>query len=241
MAFCSNCGTKLDEGAKFCPSCGTPAAGAGAQAPAAPAAPAAAAPAAQTPSAPASSAFASPSTYDDFTLKMIASEMKTRINMLKNKVGSPLPVASVIAGINKDDKLEGLPVDVGSAPVNQIIANMAKSAGWTSSETLEERLGIKVTKADMAAALDKLDEVAANYMEKGFIDGTVSSVAPGFGSAPAAPAAAPAAPATATAPAPAAPAPSAGSDLLGSLGDLANIGKAVDQLKSPFKGLFGKK
>lgn len=28
MAFCSNCGTKMDDGAKFCPSCGTPAGGA---------------------------------------------------------------------------------------------------------------------------------------------------------------------------------------------------------------------
>jgi RNA polymerase subunit RPABC4/transcription elongation factor Spt4 len=27
MAFCSNCGTKLEDGAKFCPSCGTPAEG----------------------------------------------------------------------------------------------------------------------------------------------------------------------------------------------------------------------
>jgi RNA polymerase subunit RPABC4/transcription elongation factor Spt4 len=28
MAFCSNCGTKMEDGAKFCPSCGTPAGGA---------------------------------------------------------------------------------------------------------------------------------------------------------------------------------------------------------------------
>jgi predicted RNA-binding Zn-ribbon protein involved in translation (DUF1610 family) len=27
MAFCSNCGTKMEDGAKFCPSCGTPAGG----------------------------------------------------------------------------------------------------------------------------------------------------------------------------------------------------------------------
>jgi RNA polymerase subunit RPABC4/transcription elongation factor Spt4 len=33
MAFCANCGTKMDDGVKFCPSCGTPAGGA---APAAP-------------------------------------------------------------------------------------------------------------------------------------------------------------------------------------------------------------
>jgi RNA polymerase subunit RPABC4/transcription elongation factor Spt4 len=33
MAFCSNCGTKLDDGAKFCPSCGTPAGGVASVAP----------------------------------------------------------------------------------------------------------------------------------------------------------------------------------------------------------------
>lgn len=31
MAFCNNCGAQLDEGAKFCPSCGTVQGGAGAQ------------------------------------------------------------------------------------------------------------------------------------------------------------------------------------------------------------------
>ncbi|MDR0818680.1 MAG: zinc-ribbon domain-containing protein [Oscillospiraceae bacterium] len=25
MAFCSNCGTQIDDGVKFCPSCGQPA------------------------------------------------------------------------------------------------------------------------------------------------------------------------------------------------------------------------
>ncbi|MDR1933967.1 MAG: zinc-ribbon domain-containing protein [Spirochaetales bacterium] len=40
MAFCSNCGTQIGDGAKFCSSCGTPAGG-GASASSAPAAPAA--------------------------------------------------------------------------------------------------------------------------------------------------------------------------------------------------------
>jgi hypothetical protein len=221
MAFCSNCGTKLDEGAKFCPSCGTPAAGV--QAPAA---------AAQTPPVAAAPAAVSLSSYDDFSLKMIAKAIQSELLTAKAHVGSPLPVASVIAGINIADGIEGPPVDVGSASVNQIIANLVKAGLCHKWEFLQKKLGITVTKADLAASLDKLEEGADQSGCDKLVDGTVSSVAPGFGSSPA----------VATSAAPVATSATADSpDILG------NMGKAVaDQFKqqlkgaNPFKGLFGK-
>jgi hypothetical protein len=169
---------------------------------------------------------------------MIAKQIQNPLWSVKRDVGSPLPVVSVIAGINSADTVEGPPVDVGSASVNQIIANMVKAKLCSQWKFLQTKLGITVTKADLVASLDKLEEVADMEAYEGIIDGTVSSVVTGNGSAPAAqtpPASAPTVATVATS------ATAASPDILG------NVGKAMaDQFKqqlkgaNPFKGLFGK-
>jgi hypothetical protein len=140
MAFCGNCGTKIEGVAKFCPSCGTPIA----------------------------AARVILSSFDDLTLKAVAAHFITVVWMhVYLKINAPIPVATVIAGINNTANIEGLLVDIGAAQVNPQIANM-------------------VTKADIVASLDKFDEVAGGEKPKGIIKGTVSSVDLGIGSAPAA-------------------------------------------------------
>jgi hypothetical protein len=197
--------------------------------------------AAQTPPpAPAAASVgASLSSYDDFSLKMIATETLPRIwHDVQQTVNAPLPVASVIAGINKAEHIEGSPVNIGAAQVNPVIANMVATSlgasGGLYHRNLEKKLGIKITKADYVASLDKFDEVADMDFKKGIIDGTVASVTLGISGA------------SAATPKAGSAAPSAGANpLSGSLGGLGQAMKdqLTQQLKNanPLKGLFGKK